>query len=205
MLSNISVADAGSYSAVVSSACGSVTNSATLTVYQNVAISSPPSSLTNCPGTSATYSVTASGSNLNYQWRYDGSPISGATNSSYTIPSISAANVGSYDVVVSNSCSSVTSTPASLTFPTPVAVARNVTITLDATGHATIIPHRRNRVKPSRNDGRKLRRYRHRWRIERTNAWLHCYRGLAVRWAYYPFMYGGIVYVCFIHMALQRF
>ena len=72
-------------------------------------------------------------------------------------------------------------------------------------GYATIIPHRKNRVKPSRNDGRKLRRYRHRWRIERTNAWLHCYRGLAVRWAYYPFMYGGIVYVCFIHMALQRF
>ena len=61
-------------------------------------------------------------------------------------------------------------------------------------GYATIIPHRKNRVKPSRNDGRKLRRYRHRWRIERTNAWLHCYRGLAVRWAYYPFMYVGVVY-----------
>jgi transposase len=72
-------------------------------------------------------------------------------------------------------------------------------------GYATIIPHRKNRVKPSRNDGRKLRRYRHRWRIERTNAWLHCYRGLAVRWSYYSFMYVGIVYVSFIHMALQRF
>jgi len=72
-------------------------------------------------------------------------------------------------------------------------------------GYATIIPHRKNRVKPSRNDGRKLRRYRHRWRIERTNAWLHCYRGLAVRWSYYPFMYVGIVYACFIHMASQRF
>jgi len=72
-------------------------------------------------------------------------------------------------------------------------------------GYATIIPHRRNRVKPSRNDGRRLRRYRHRWRIERTNAWLHCYRGLAVRWSYYSFMYVGMVYVSFIHMALQRF
>jgi IS5 family transposase len=72
-------------------------------------------------------------------------------------------------------------------------------------GYATIIPHRKNRVKPCRNDGRKLRRYRHRWRIERTNAWLHCYRGLAVRWSYYPFMYVGIVYVSFIHMALQKF
>jgi IS5 family transposase len=50
---------------------------------------------------------------------------------------------------------------------------------LEAQGFRPVIPHRKNRVKPSRNDGRRLRRYRHRWRIERTNAWLHCYRGLA--------------------------
>ena len=72
-------------------------------------------------------------------------------------------------------------------------------------GLEPIIPHRKNRVKPSRNDGRRLRRYRHRWLVERTNAWLHCYRGLAVRWAYYPFMYVGLVYLSFIHMALKRF
>ena len=68
-----------------------------------------------------------------------------------------------------------------------------------------IIPHRNNRVKPSRNDGRRLRHYRHRWLIERTNAWLHCYRAVATRWAYYSFMYVGLVYLSFIHMALQRF
>jgi IS5 family transposase len=72
-------------------------------------------------------------------------------------------------------------------------------------GYEPIIPHRRNRVKPSRNDGRRFRRYQHRWRIERTNAWLHCYRGVAVRWSYYSFMYEGLVYISFIHMALQRF
>jgi transposase len=72
-------------------------------------------------------------------------------------------------------------------------------------GLVPVIPHRTNRVKPSRNDGRRLRRYRRRWRIERTNAWLHCYRGLAVRWAYYPFLYVGLVYLSFIHLALQRF
>ena len=54
---------------------------------------------------------------------------------------------------------------------------------LKAEGYEPIIPHRKNRVKPSRNDGRRLRRYQHRWRIERTNAWLHCYRALAVRWS----------------------
>jgi len=72
-------------------------------------------------------------------------------------------------------------------------------------GLEPIIPHRKNRVKPSRNDGRRLRRYRHRWLVERTNAWLHCYRGLAVRWSYYSFMYVGLVYLAFIHQTLQRF
>jgi transposase len=76
---------------------------------------------------------------------------------------------------------------------------------LEDEGYTPIIPHRRNRVKPSRNDGRRLRRYRHRWKIERTNAWLHCYRGLAVRWSHYSFMYDGMVYIAFILMALQRF
>ena len=72
-------------------------------------------------------------------------------------------------------------------------------------GFEPIIPHRRGRVRPSRNDGRRLRRYSHRWVIERTNAWLHCYRGLAIRWAYYSFMYVGLVYTAFIAMALKRF
>jgi transposase len=76
---------------------------------------------------------------------------------------------------------------------------------LEAEGFTPVIPHRRNRTRPSRNDGRRLRRYRHRWKVERTNAWLHCYRGLAVRWAYYPFLYNGLVYLSFIHLALQRF
>jgi transposase len=76
---------------------------------------------------------------------------------------------------------------------------------LEAEGLVPVIPHRRNRVKASRNDGRRLRRYRRRWKIERTNAWLHCYRGLAVRWNHYLFTYVGLVYLSFIHMALQRF
>jgi transposase len=76
---------------------------------------------------------------------------------------------------------------------------------VEARGCRTIIPHRKGRVRASRNDGRRLRRYRRRWKIERTNAWLHCYRGLAVRWARYTFMYVGLVYLSFIHLALNRF
>jgi transposase len=76
---------------------------------------------------------------------------------------------------------------------------------LEAEGLVPIIPHRTNRVRASRNDGRRLRRYCRRWKIERTNAWLHCYRALAVRWSHYLFIYVGLVYLAFIHMALQRF
>ncbi|WP_444885933.1 transposase [Microbulbifer sp. PSTR4-B] len=45
-----------------------------------------------------------------------------------------------------------------------------------------ICPHRRNRKKVARQDGRKLRRYPRRWKVERTFAWLGNYRRLVVRW-----------------------
>ena len=48
-----------------------------------------------------------------------------------------------------------------------------------------IAPHRRRRTKPSFNDGRWLRRYRKRWKIERLLAWLHNFRRLVVRWEYH--------------------
>lgn len=76
---------------------------------------------------------------------------------------------------------------------------------VEAAGFIPVIPHRTNRVKPARADGRRLRRYKRRWTVERTNAWLHCYRGLAVRWSHYSFLYNGLVYLAFIQMALKRF
>src|SRR6202521_765774 len=39
-------------------------------------------------------------------------------------------------------------------------------------GIALICPHKRNRVRPATQDGRALRRYKRRWIVERTNAWL---------------------------------
>jgi transposase len=44
-----------------------------------------------------------------------------------------------------------------------------------------IAPHRRNR-KIKTQDGRPLRRYRRRWKVERFFAWLNNYRRLVVRW-----------------------
>jgi transposase len=45
-----------------------------------------------------------------------------------------------------------------------------------------IAPHRKNRKKPKTQDGRKLRRYKRRWKVERLFAWLGNFRRLVVRY-----------------------
>jgi transposase len=54
--------------------------------------------------------------------------------------------------------------------------------TLAAQGVEMIAPHRRNRKKPKTQDGRKLRRYKRRWKIERLFAWLGNFRRLVTRY-----------------------
>jgi hypothetical protein len=51
---------------------------------------------------------------LGYQWRKNGISIPGATNGSYTIPSVSLGDSGTYDVVVTNSCGQTISSNATL-------------------------------------------------------------------------------------------
>src|SRR6266849_7877079 len=51
-------------------------------------------------------------------------------------------------------------------------------------GIELIAPHRGERREPTQ-DGRPLRRYRRRWRVERFFAWLHHFRRLVIRWEYH--------------------
>jgi hypothetical protein len=109
------------FSVVVRNSAGSVTSaSATLTV--NVpntapAILVPPASVSVQVGQVAGFSVTASGTPpLSYQWRRNGTPIAGATTSSYITPVTTLADNGAtFDVEVSNTLGSVTSAAATLT------------------------------------------------------------------------------------------
>ena len=48
-------------------------------------------------------------------------------------------------------------------------------------GVEMIAPHRRGRKKPATQDGRPLRRYRRRWKVERLNAWLQNFRRILTR------------------------
>lgn len=56
---------------------------------------------------------------------------------------------------------------------------------LDERGIEMIAPHRKGRKKPSTQDGRKLRRYRRRLKVERMFAWLQIFRRLVVHYEYH--------------------
>jgi len=59
-----------------------------------------------------------------------------------------------------------------------------------------VCPHRCNRKKPKLQDGRKLRRYTRRWKIERSIAWFGRFRRLLTRWDR-----DVRIYTSFLHMA----
>src|SRR5207248_778959 len=106
-VNNVSASDAGIYSVVVSGICGSpVTNSATLVVNTNAFVSTAPSNTTNCPGTTANFSVSASGTGLSYQWYKGATPLGGQTANALTVNNVSASDAGIYSVVVSGICGS---------------------------------------------------------------------------------------------------
>ncbi|HUA36983.1 MAG TPA: MBG domain-containing protein [Candidatus Sulfopaludibacter sp.] len=109
-LINVSTNDAGTYSVIVSGAMGTVTNSATLTVNQPVTVTAAPLGQTAVAGGSATFSVTASGTGLTYQWLFNGSVI--GTGSSLTLNNLVTSQAGVYTVIVNGTCNSVTNSAA---------------------------------------------------------------------------------------------
>lgn len=80
----------------------------------NAPIITNPTNVTVALGGNATFSAIATGlPPLYFHWLFDGTPISGATSSSYTITNAQLTNAGNYVVVVSNFYASV---PASAAF-----------------------------------------------------------------------------------------
>ena len=72
-------------------------------------------------------------------------------------------------------------------------------------GIETIAAHKRNRVKPGTQDGRRLRRYERRWMVERFFAWIQRQRRLLVRWQYYAENFLGFVQLATIPILLTQF
>ncbi len=77
-------------------------------------------------------------------------------------------------------------------------------IRLLSNGTKLICPHRSNRVKPPMQDGRELRRYKRRWKIERTISWLQDFRRLVVRYDHKITMFDAYLQLACTMIALRR-
>lgn len=72
-------------------------------------------------------------------------------------------------------------------------------------GIELICPHKTNRIKPPTQDRRKLRRYKRRWKIERSIAWVANFRRLVVRYEHKINMYQAFFHVACLLIALRQF
>lgn len=67
-----------------------------------------------------------------------------------------------------------------------------------------IAPQKFVRVAAATQDGRVLRRYRRRWKVERLFAWLHNFRRTVIRWDYYPLNFLGMVQLAYAVRLLRH-
>lgn len=75
---------------------------------------------------------------------------------------------------------------------------------LEARNVELICPHRRGRKKPATQDGRPMRRYKRRNRVERTISWLFNFRRLVVRYEWYPELFEGFAFLGCLFTVMKR-
>lgn len=75
---------------------------------------------------------------------------------------------------------------------------------LDERGIEVVCPHRSNRTRPPMQDGRPLRRYKRRWKVERTFAWLGNFRRLVVRYEHKLSVYQGFFHLACLLITLRQ-
>ena len=77
---------------------------------------------------------------------------------------------------------------------------------LEQQGIELIAPHRANRIRPVTQDGRALRRYKRRWKVERLFAWLQHFRRILSRHEYHAANFLGFVQLgCLVILMRQYF
>lgn len=118
-LGPVTLGAAGVYSATVTGAGGTATTTAATIVINDRAsapvILAQPAPQTVLVGATATFTVEALGNPAPlYQWRRNGAAVTGATSATFAIPNTQSTNAGVYDVAVTNSAGTVTSSLATL-------------------------------------------------------------------------------------------
>jgi hypothetical protein len=106
-ISNAQPGDSASYTVEATGACSTTTQSATLTVNPNTT-ATDPADQTVCQGTAASFSTTATGSNLHYAWTLDGSPFGGDTSSISVATGALSTGAHTVGLTVTGDCGTVT-------------------------------------------------------------------------------------------------
>lgn len=134
--SNVSLADSGNYDVIAQNAFGSVTSSivvVTINPAEPAQVTTGPVARGAYLGGGATFSVQASGTApLTYQWKKGGVDIVGQTSATLHLSNISAADVATYSVGVSNVAGGVVSSGAALTIRTPAAGSYEAAVAADS-------------------------------------------------------------------------
>lgn len=117
--------DAGTYTCAITGTNGTIfTSGAVVDVVGPPHVTQQPATQTVNQGQSAVFSVATTGSlPFTYQWQFNDAPISGATDSSYTVTNATAADAGSYRALITNSVGNTTSSEGILTVIVPPAIS----------------------------------------------------------------------------------
>jgi hypothetical protein len=122
---------AGTYTITATSVDNPSVFVTTTTTVSGPVINTQPVAQHDCSGGTLTLSVAANYT-ASYQWKLNGTPISGATNSTYIVANATTANTGNYTVTVTNGVGSVTSSVAAVVVGSTI-TANPVSLSLHAT------------------------------------------------------------------------
>jgi hypothetical protein len=105
-LNNVNPSYSGVYYCRLSNLCGFVnSNDAILSIDTTVVITAQSGSISTCVSTSASFSVTASGTPpMSYQWYNNNGPIANATNNIFIINNVALSDAGDYYCIATNGC-----------------------------------------------------------------------------------------------------
>ncbi len=141
-ITSVQQADAANYDVMVTG-CSILTSTAvSLVVNSAPSITEQPNDTTVCPGTSAILNSNATGTNITYQWKRNGTAIAGATSAKLILNAVTAADTGAYTVTVTGKCNPAqTTAPANVRFtpaPTVTKAPRDTTICIGQTAQFTV-------------------------------------------------------------------
>ena len=135
VLSAATLSDAAKYTVVATNSAGSAVSPEAELIVQAAppppapntaiapAITTQPANVVGVAGGTAIFSVSVTGTPApTFQWYQNGTPITGGTNATLTLPSLTANDVATYKVVVTNEAGTVTSSNAQLSLQEPSVV-----------------------------------------------------------------------------------